>query len=136
MPHKATGNAIAFINMLVSSIHIYNILFRFPPSVPVVTIQLVLTVKSAYHCTMIHHGGMALVKYTEAALTVRTDPITTTLCTSLLIECNCSNNSDACLYDPDRRGGVCVNCTDNTSGTNCQDCATGYYNNGQSCTGK
>lgn len=49
-------------------------------------------------------------------------------------KCNCSNKSDACFYDADRSGGVCVNCTDNASGMNCQGCAIGYYNNGGSCT--
>lgn len=124
------------IHMLVFLIHIYDLLLRFPLSVPVVTIQLVTIVKSAYHYTMIHHGGMALVRATKAALIVSTDPMLITLCTSFLIECNCSNKSDACFYDADRSGGVCVNCTDNASGMNCQGCAIGYYNNGGSCTGK
>ncbi|KAG1934305.1 laminin subunit alpha-1 [Pimephales promelas] len=56
-------------------------------------------------------------------------------------KCNCHNKADDCFYNQtvaDLRlslntqgrfagGGVCVNCSQNTAGVNCQTCADGYY---------
>ncbi|XP_016309544.1 laminin subunit alpha-1-like, partial [Sinocyclocheilus anshuiensis] len=56
-------------------------------------------------------------------------------------ECNCHNKAVDCYYNQtvaDLRlsvntlglfvgGGVCVNCSQNTAGVNCQTCADGYY---------
>ncbi|XDV48183.1 hypothetical protein PO909_017644 [Leuciscus waleckii] len=56
-------------------------------------------------------------------------------------KCNCHNKADDCYYNQtvaDLRlslntqdrfvgGGVCVNCSQNTAGVNCQTCADGYY---------
>uniref|UniRef100_A0A9J7YT73 Laminin, alpha 1 n=1 Tax=Cyprinus carpio carpio TaxID=630221 RepID=A0A9J7YT73_CYPCA len=56
-------------------------------------------------------------------------------------KCNCHNKAENCYYNQtvaDLRlsvnthgqlvgGGVCVNCSQNTAGVNCQTCADGYY---------
>ncbi|XP_052398153.1 laminin subunit alpha-1 isoform X2 [Carassius gibelio] len=56
-------------------------------------------------------------------------------------KCNCHNKAEDCYYNQTvadlrlslnthgRRegGGVCVNCSQNTAGVNCQTCADGYY---------
>ncbi|XP_016296227.1 laminin subunit alpha-1-like [Sinocyclocheilus anshuiensis] len=56
-------------------------------------------------------------------------------------KCNCHNKAEDCYYNQtvaDLRlsvntlgqfvgGGVCVNCSQNTAGVNCQTCADGYY---------
>ncbi|KAM7125254.1 laminin subunit alpha-1 isoform 2-T3 [Molossus nigricans] len=39
------------------------------------------------------------------------------------VPCNCNNHSDTC--DPET--GMCLNCSDNTSGDHCDVCAPGYY---------
>ncbi|NWI99033.1 LAMA1 protein, partial [Crypturellus undulatus] len=66
-------------------------------------------------------------------------------------ECNCHNKAEDCYYDQsieDQKrsinihgeyigGGVCLNCTQHTTGINCEICANGYYGNplepGQPC---
>ncbi|KAI4487730.1 hypothetical protein M0802_011876 [Mischocyttarus mexicanus] len=56
-------------------------------------------------------------------------------------KCNCNGHATSCLYDPEvadkrmsmdsrgkfRGGGVCLNCTEHTSGINCEKCQIGYY---------
>ncbi|XP_078049382.1 wing blister isoform X1 [Augochlora pura] len=56
-------------------------------------------------------------------------------------KCNCNGHATACRYDQevaDRRmsmdthgkfrgGGVCINCTEHTTGINCEKCLDGYY---------
>ncbi|XP_035736479.1 laminin subunit alpha-1-like [Vespa mandarinia] len=56
-------------------------------------------------------------------------------------KCNCNGHATSCVYDPEvadkrmsmdvrgkfRGGGVCVNCTEHTSGINCEKCQIGYY---------
>ncbi|XP_017882648.2 laminin subunit alpha-1 [Ceratina calcarata] len=56
-------------------------------------------------------------------------------------KCNCNGHATSCRYDQDvadgrmsmdirgkfRGGGVCVNCTEHTSGINCEMCQIGYY---------
>ncbi|KAF7245201.1 Laminin subunit alpha-1 [Varanus komodoensis] len=55
--------------------------------------------------------------------------------------CNCHNKAEDCYYDQNvadqkksmniygqfKGGGVCINCTQYTSGINCQICSDGYY---------
>lgn len=55
--------------------------------------------------------------------------------------CNCHGKADECYYDEDvaRRnlslnihgkyigGGVCINCTQNTAGINCETCIDGFF---------
>ncbi|XP_043271259.1 laminin subunit alpha-1 [Venturia canescens] len=55
--------------------------------------------------------------------------------------CNCNGHANSCRYDDDiaerrlsldirgkyRGGGVCINCTDHTTGINCEKCEIGYY---------
>uniref|UniRef100_A0A671NY82 Uncharacterized protein n=1 Tax=Sinocyclocheilus anshuiensis TaxID=1608454 RepID=A0A671NY82_9TELE len=62
-------------------------------------------------------------------------------------KCNCHNKAEDCYYNQtvaDLRlsvntlgqfvgGGVCVNCSQNTAGVNCQTCADGYYRPHQVC---
>uniref|UniRef100_A0A673N9U6 Laminin N-terminal domain-containing protein n=1 Tax=Sinocyclocheilus rhinocerous TaxID=307959 RepID=A0A673N9U6_9TELE len=62
-------------------------------------------------------------------------------------KCNCHNKAVDCYYNQtvaDLRlsvntlglfvgGGVCVNCSQNTAGVNCQTCADGYYRPHQVC---
>ncbi|KAJ8669684.1 hypothetical protein QAD02_000943, partial [Eretmocerus hayati] len=56
-------------------------------------------------------------------------------------KCNCNGHAMSCRYDPDvaeqklsmdirgkfRGGGVCIDCSDYTTGINCEKCAPGYY---------
>ncbi|XP_074102845.1 wing blister [Cotesia typhae] len=56
-------------------------------------------------------------------------------------KCNCNGHASSCRYDPEiadkrmsmdirgkyRGGGVCINCTDHTTGINCERCQVGYY---------
>ena len=42
--------------------------------------------------------------------------------------CICNNHATSCEYDSDLSLGVCSNCTDNTSGNNCETCNPLYYN--------
>ncbi|XP_015124906.1 laminin subunit alpha-1, partial [Diachasma alloeum] len=56
-------------------------------------------------------------------------------------KCNCNGHANSCRYDPEiserrmsldirgkyRGGGVCINCTDHTTGINCEKCQVGYY---------
>ncbi|KAK1136595.1 hypothetical protein K0M31_001141 [Melipona bicolor] len=56
-------------------------------------------------------------------------------------KCNCNGHATSCRYDQDvadrkmsmdirgkfRGGGVCTNCTDHTTGINCEKCQIGYY---------
>lgn len=55
--------------------------------------------------------------------------------------CNCHGKAEECYYDENvaRRnlslnihgkyigGGVCINCTQNTAGINCETCADGFF---------
>lgn len=76
------------------------------------------------------------MRHTEDAQTVRQHSSLVQFVPLLIVECNCSNNSDVCVYDGSRGVGVCANCTGNTEGTNCQVCSNGYYKSGESCIGK
>ncbi|XP_076751939.1 wing blister [Xylocopa sonorina] len=56
-------------------------------------------------------------------------------------KCNCNGHATSCRYDQDvadrrmsvdirgkfRGGGVCINCTEHTTGINCEVCQVGYY---------
>ncbi|XP_048508975.1 laminin subunit alpha-1 [Athalia rosae] len=56
-------------------------------------------------------------------------------------KCNCHGHATACRYDPEiavrgasldirdkyRGGGVCLNCTENTTGINCERCQVGFF---------
>ncbi|XP_077268130.1 wing blister isoform X1 [Temnothorax americanus] len=56
-------------------------------------------------------------------------------------KCNCNGHATSCKYDQEvaerrmsmdirgkyRGGGVCVNCTEHTTGINCEKCEVGYY---------
>ena len=42
--------------------------------------------------------------------------------------CVCNNHAASCGFDPDLNSGVCINCTDNTTGTDCGTCTDFYYN--------
>ncbi|XP_014204068.2 laminin subunit alpha-1 [Copidosoma floridanum] len=56
-------------------------------------------------------------------------------------KCNCHGHATSCQYDPEvaekklsmdvrgkfRGGGVCSNCSDHTTGINCETCEAGYY---------
>ncbi|XP_072281495.1 laminin subunit beta-3 isoform X2 [Pyxicephalus adspersus] len=51
-------------------------------------------------------------------------------------KCNCNNHSDKCRFDPAVyeasgrvSGGVCEDCADGTTGTNCERCKPDYYRN-------
>lgn len=51
-------------------------------------------------------------------------------------KCNCNNHADKCHFDPEVyeasgrvSGGVCEDCTDGTTGTNCERCKPDYYRN-------
>ncbi|KAL4235534.1 Laminin subunit alpha-2 [Mactra antiquata] len=55
--------------------------------------------------------------------------------------CNCHGHADSCVYNATvdalglsmnmngdmKGGGVCINCTDDTTGINCEKCLPGYY---------
>ncbi|KAE8736883.1 hypothetical protein FOCC_FOCC017661 [Frankliniella occidentalis] len=57
------------------------------------------------------------------------------------VECQCHGHARACRYDPEvaraaasldrhgayRGGGVCLNCSDHTTGVNCERCAIGWF---------
>ncbi|PAA46229.1 hypothetical protein BOX15_Mlig008391g4 [Macrostomum lignano] len=53
------------------------------------------------------------------------------------VKCNCNNHADSCYYNvsldpfPTNRfaggGGVCINCTELTTGVKCNQCIEGYY---------
>ena len=57
------------------------------------------------------------------------------------IECNCHNKAEDCFYNATvaelRRslnlhdqfvgGGVCIDCSQNTAGVNCETCADGFF---------
>lgn len=59
----------------------------------------------------------------------------------LYTECNCHGKSDECYYNQTvadmklsvnihgeyEGGGVCLGCSDNTAGINCQTCIDGFY---------
>lgn len=61
--------------------------------------------------------------------------------TLLSIACNCHGKTAECYYDENVAskklslnihgenigGGVCVNCSANTAGINCETCTDGYY---------
>lgn len=60
--------------------------------------------------------------------------------------CNCNGHSTQCVFDAAtyeqtgrRSGGICVNCTDNTAGRQCETCAEFFYpvlqNGSTLCTG-
>ena len=68
------------------------------------------------------------------------------LCCSCLA-CNCNGHSNQCRFDPfvyedtnRTSGGVCLNCSNNRAGRNCERCAEFFYPEGPSsnfnCTGK
>ncbi len=58
-----------------------------------------------------------------------------------LPECNCQDKSEDCYYNQTvadaklslnihgeyEGGGVCLGCSENTGGINCQSCVDGYY---------
>ena len=41
--------------------------------------------------------------------------------------CQCNGHAVACAYDGILFGGICSNCSDNTAGNNCEQCAPFYY---------
>lgn len=41
--------------------------------------------------------------------------------------CQCNGHAVACYYNDTLLGGVCSNCTDNTAGNQCEQCAPFYY---------
>ena len=41
--------------------------------------------------------------------------------------CQCNGHAVACSYNSTLLGGVCSNCTDNTAGSQCEQCAPFYY---------
>uniref|UniRef100_A0A672R5L7 Laminin N-terminal domain-containing protein n=1 Tax=Sinocyclocheilus grahami TaxID=75366 RepID=A0A672R5L7_SINGR len=46
-------------------------------------------------------------------------------------KCNCHDKSEECYYNQTvadaKGGGVCLGCSENTGGNNCQSCVDGYY---------
>ena len=50
-------------------------------------------------------------------------------------ECECYGRASSCHYDPTvaietgGNGGVCDNCTQNTTGRQCDECRPGFYRN-------
>lgn len=42
--------------------------------------------------------------------------------------CVCNDHAASCGFDLDLNSGVCINCTDNTTGIDCGTCADFYYN--------
>lgn len=63
------------------------------------------------------------------------------MCNVCSTECNCHGKAEECYYNQTvadaklslnlhgdyEGGGVCMGCSDNTAGINCQSCADGYY---------
>lgn len=41
--------------------------------------------------------------------------------------CECNGHATSCVYEINSQAGICVNCTDNTRGSNCESCLDFYY---------
>ena len=48
---------------------------------------------------------------------------------SLLPACQCNGNAEDCMYQEGLMTAVCINCTNNTTGSSCTDCLPEFYPN-------
>ena len=44
-----------------------------------------------------------------------------------ILECNCNEHSESCVYSPFISGDICTNCRDNTKGRQCESCQESFY---------
>ena len=48
---------------------------------------------------------------------------------AVITECQCNGHASSCHYDSDKGEGVCDDCADGTTGSQCELCQEGYYRN-------
>lgn len=113
-------------------IFIYAYTCRYHQCVLVLIIPLEIIVNNVFLCIMEFHGGVALMKSIMDVLKVSACIFKLI---SLVLECNCNDHSTDCNYDTSQNMSICLNCSQQTTGPNCQYCTGGYYQQNNTCIG-